>query len=304
VFSLLCQMEKERLAESLVFAAAFLWALFPIITKLTFNNISALHTAAFSALFAAIFFIIVKSFQNNFSDFKNKKVYKPIILTTLLNGVLYYGLIFTGLKYTTAGNVAILVLMEVFYTIFILRVWNKENLEKKQITGSCFMVLGAFLVLIQNGFSFNIGDWIIIIAVAIPPFGNYYAKQAREYVSSSTVLLFRNFFAGIILLIIASLLYPFPSIEAIENSLIFLIINGFILFGLTKMMWLEAIHRMLIGKAISLSSINPIFTILFAFLILKEIPTLGQLFGFFSVMVGIYFLTRKTKQLNHSKLIT
>jgi drug/metabolite transporter (DMT)-like permease len=295
-------MNGERTGETLVFGTALLWALFPIITKLIYKNISILHAAGLSALFGAVFFLTIIIFCRKFSELKNKQAFKPMLLNTLLNGILFYSLIFTGLKYTTAGNAAILFLMEIFFTIIILRLWHKEKLQKQQLVGSFFMILGAFLVLIQNGFSFNAGDWIILIAMIIPPFGNYYAKQAREYISSSTVLFFRSLLSGIVLFTFASLTSPIPTMSDLNGALIFLIINGFILFGLTKLMWLEAIHRLLIGKAISLNAVNPIFTIILAFFILKEIPKAGQILGFVSVLIGIFFLTkhkRKLKFLNN-----
>ena len=291
-------MDKERTGELLVLSAGLLWSLFPIITKLAYNSLSPLHTAGWSALFAAVFFIVVSGARKTFLELKNKTAYKPMILTTILNGILFYGLLFTGLKYTTAGNAAILSLMEILFTMAILRLWKKEELEKKQILGSLLMIVGAVLVLVNKQFLFNSGDWIIIAAVAIPPFGNYYAKQAREHVSSSTILLVRNLVSGIALMLIGSFFFTTPAIAELKPSLIFLAINGLILFGLTKLLWLEAIHRLLIGKAIALSSISPLFTVIFAFFILNEVPTVGQIAGLVSVITGIYLLTKKDHQKN------
>lgn len=294
-------MDKERAGELLVLGAAFLWALFPIITKIAYGNISILHAAGLSALFGAVFFAVVSYFRKTFHELKNEKARVPVILTTLIIGVVFYGLIFFSLNYTTASNVAILSLMEVFFTIIFLRVLKKEVLDRRQTLGSVLMVLGAFLVMIKTSLSFNRGDLVVVAATAIAPFGNYYAKQARGYVSSSTIMLFRNLTAGIIFFAIGSLVSPVPSFTAAKTSILFLTVNGLVLFGVTKLMWLEAIHRILISKAISLNAVSPLFTIIFAFLILKEIPTIGQIVGFISVSIGVYLLTKRTKLLNHNQ---
>lgn len=293
-------MDKERAGELLVLSAAFLWALFPIITKIIYNNISVLHTAGLSALFGAIFFLIVSCWKKTFPEWKNKKAYAPVMITTLIIGVAFYGLIFFSLNYTTASNVAILSLMEVFFTIIVLRILKKEMLDKRQTIGSVLMVLGAFLIMVKAGFSFNKGDLIVIAATAIAPFGNYYAKRAREYVSSSTIMLFRNLTAGIIFLAVGSLISPTPSFTTTKASILLLVINGLILFGAVKLMWLESIHRILIGKAISLNAVSPLFTLIFAFILLKEIPTMWQIMGFIIVSIGVYLLTKRTKLLNHN----
>jgi len=78
-------------------------------------------------------------------------------------------------------------------------------------------------------------------------------------------------------------------------SLPFLLINGFLLFGISKILWIESIHRISVTKATSLGSVNPVFTLIFAFLILGDIPTIIQITAFIPLFIGILFLTSKDK---------
>jgi len=57
------KLNKERQGELFIFSEVALWALFPVITILSYNQLSPLVALAGSTLFAAIFFAIVLSIR-------------------------------------------------------------------------------------------------------------------------------------------------------------------------------------------------------------------------------------------------
>ncbi len=286
-------ISTQRKGELFLFSEAFLWSFFPIITILSLNLLSPLYSLALSSLIAAIFFAIWITYKQKWSEFKIKKAIKYMFLTTLFIGIIFYSLIFVGLQYTTAGNASIILLMEVFFAMVILNGWKKEKLSPKLFFGAFFMVIGALLILFQGSFSINKGDLILLVATAVPTLGNYYAQQARQYVSSSTIMLFRSVVSGVFLLVFAAIIEPQVSISVIRSSLWFLLINGILLLGVSKLLWIEAIHRISITKAISLQSIVPAFTLVFAYFILQEIPTLWQILGLIPIFTGVVMLVNK-----------
>ena len=126
-----------------------------------------------------------------------------------------------------------------------------------------------------------------------PVFGNYYAKEARKKISANTILLLRNIATVPILLIFSFLFEKQPTPTQLSASLIFLLLNGIFIFGFSKIFWTEGIHRIPITKAISLSLINPLLTLIFAWFVLKEVPTTWQILSFIPIAAGIYLLTKK-----------
>lgn len=277
--------------ELYIFSEAILWSLFPIFSILIFSSIPPLYTAAISTLISALFFGIVLTIKKKWHELNNKSAWKDMLLTTLFIGIIFYTLIFYGLQKTTAGNASIILLIEVLFSIAILGLWKKEKLTKKRLSGSILMIIGAFVVLFQGSLQINQGDIILLIATAIPPIGNYYAQNARKKVSSTTIMFFRSIIAGCFLLMIATFLEKVPNGSNISDSIIFFLINGIILLGISKILWLEGIHRIPITKAISLASVGPAFTLFFAFLILGEIPTIWQITGLIPIIFGISLLT-------------
>jgi len=284
-------LTRAQKGELFIFSEAFLWSFFPIVTIFTFTGLPPLFSASLSTFAAAIFFAITLTIKKKWSDFKVISAWKYILLTTLIIGVAFYGLMFIGIQKTTAGDAGIMALMEVFYAIAILRLWKKEFMSKTHIIGAICMVLGAFFILFKGTLEVNTGNLIILLATALPPIGNYFAQKAREKVGSACILFIRSILSGFLLLLLAYMIEIGPLLSDIKSSLIFILINGFLLLGLSKILWIEAIHRIPITKAISLASIEPLFTLFFAYLLLNETPTIWQIGGLLPILIGVFLLT-------------
>jgi drug/metabolite transporter (DMT)-like permease len=288
------QFGKNRAfrGEIYVVASAILWSLFPIFSKLSFASIPPLFTAAFSILIAAVFFSVMITVKKEWGEIGIKSSWADILHATLIVGVIYYSLSFMGIQRTTAGNVSIIALTEVFFSMTILRVWKKESLRKKYIAGSLLILAGAFVVLFPGGrLQLNGGDLLILAAAAIAPAGNFFQQRAREKVGSNMIMFIRSTLSGICILILAFCFEPVPSILNILTSIFFILANGLLLMGFVKIFWLEGIHRIPITKAVALNSVGPVFTLLFAFLIIGEVPSVWQLMGFLPMLAGIFLLT-------------
>jgi drug/metabolite transporter (DMT)-like permease len=106
-------------------------------------------------------------------------------------------------------------------------------------------------------------------------------------------MLIRSAVSGIFFLVLACALEPLPSGTTILGSLPLLFLNGFFLMGLSKILWIEAIHRVPIAKAISLSAVSPLFTLGFAYSLLGEVPTAFQIAGVIPMIAGVCLLMRQ-----------
>ena len=69
-----------------------------------------------------------------------------------------------------------------------------------------------------------------------------------------------------------------------------LLLNGVVIFGISKIFWVEGIHRMSVTKANALSSLNPFITLIFAWLLLKDAPTVWQLSALAPMILGVILL--------------
>lgn len=290
-------MHEEHKGELLVLSESALWALFPIIALLSYQSLTPLMSAAITILLGAVFFALLLTGKGSWGELKRKAAYKPIIYSALLIGVAYYTFLFIGLSLTSAGDASIALLMEIFFTYLILCLWGKERFDKKHAIGAILMAIGAVIILSPSAGGSFLGNLIIIVGTIFPPVGNYFQQQARKLVSAPAILFVRSLISGSIIMVAALICEgPLPS-GSISAALPFLLYNGIFMMGVSKIMWIEAIHRLPITKATSLNTVTPAYTLLFAFLILGDIPTWTQMAGFIPILIGAQFLITKTVSL-------
>jgi len=289
------KISNERKGEISVLTGCIIWSLFPILTILSYLRFQPITSLAWTTLFSLIFFLIVAIIRNSWINIFKKEILILIFGVAAINGILYYIFFFIGLMHTSAGNASIIATMEILFSYLFFNVWRKEYINFQHIIGIVLMFLSAIIILSPNFSSFQIGDFFILLAVFIVPIGNLFQKKLRAYISSEQILFYRTLIATPFLFLIAYLFNEKISMITWNSGTVILLVNGIIMFGLTKILWLESIFRISITKAISMSNISPIFTLLFAYLILKDKPTIIQLVAIPLSLAGIYFLTKRDK---------
>ncbi|MDO8489165.1 MAG: DMT family transporter, partial [Candidatus Omnitrophota bacterium] len=245
--------------------------------------------------FAAISFAIVLTVRKKWLELKNTVALKDILITTLLLGIFYYLLTFFALRSTSAGNVSIIALTEILSSYLFFQVWRKDYMSAWHKIGAVFMVIGAFIVLYPSMGNFTGGEFLILIAAIIAPIGNLFAQRARKRVSSESILFIRSFITAIFGFILVFLSKSVFSYTDIKSSLVLILINGLLLLGLSKIFWIEGIHRISVTKANALSSISPLFTLLFAWILLQNPPSVGQVLAFIPMFLGVMLLGKVNK---------
>jgi len=284
-------MTKEREGEFLMLGLAFIESWFPILSIISMAYIGALHTYTYSLVIALFFFIILMAKRDRFKELKNKEAYKDLLLTSFWITLLFT-LVFIGMQYTTAGNMAVIIFLQLLFSYLYFNVLGKEKMDRLHLIGAIIMGVGALIILVPDDLTFNKGDLLILIAAAIAPVANLYQKRARNYCSSETILGFRTVVG---LPFIAVLAYYFEPATTYENFILALpslLVIGILVYVVSKIMWIESLHRISITKVSAMMGMVPMMTLFFAYLYLDEIPQLRQVVGIIPVLVGGYLLTK------------
>lgn len=288
------KISNERKGELFIIAEAMLFGFLPIIAILGFNQIQPLFFTGISLLIASILFAIIITIKKEWGYFKTKGIWKDLLLAIFLLNILFYSLLFIGISQTSAGNASLIQNMEAFFAIAILGPMIKhEKITKEIIFGSILTVTGAIIVIFPGKVIPHIGDLIILIAVIFPPLGNMLTQRVRKKVSSTFITFARSLIATPIMLFLAFLLETPPTTSAIINSIWPLLFTGLISLGIRTIVWLEGINLIPITKANSIAVIGPGFTLIFAYFILNEVPSLWQIIGFLPMLIGLQILVRK-----------
>ncbi len=267
---------------------------FPILSLFSIALIGALYSFVLSISIATVIFISLVIYQKKIPELFQKDARKDLLLTTFFSNLIFL-LVFTGLQYTTAGNMAVIIFLQLLFAYLYFNVFGSDKLSTMHTLGAVVMGVGALTILIPDDLSFNKGDLIILVAAALAPFVNLYQKRARSYVSSESILAFRNIVALPFLLLIAYLSEPLPTAENLIKAMPYILAIGVIVFGLSKVLWIEALHRISITKMSAMLALVPIFTLIFAYLTLNEVPDLRQVLGIIPILIGGYLITKPEK---------
>jgi drug/metabolite transporter (DMT)-like permease len=262
-----------------------------VITILSYSRIPPLVSFGWSNFLAALFFGSVLTLRHLWGEIMDRSSLKNMLWTALFLGILYYGLVFLALRYTSAGNASLIASTEIFFSFTFFHVWRKDFISRKHILGAIFMSIGAFIVLYPNTTKLHLGDLLILSASMIAPFGNYFQQKARETVSSEMILFVRTSLSTPVVFVLSYLFKDRASATDLKSSAVLIFINGLLLLGFSKILWVEGIHRISVTKSNALSSIAPPLTLLFAWLLLDNIPTRFQLLSIVPIIFGIILLS-------------
>lgn len=251
---------------------------------------SGLSSLAWSTFFASILFAGLMVYRGTWREMRDPLLWKYSFFIALFIGVLLYSFYFIGLKYTTPGNAAILLQFQVFTSFLFFNVLRKEPITVQYKIGAVLMVGGAVIILGREWNGINLGDLLVLVGTLCAPIGNYFQQRAREIASSESIMFLRSVLSAIIIFPFAYFVSMHASFEDVRGSLLFLLVNGVLLLGLAKIFWIEGIHRVSVTKATALSSIGPLFTLFFAWLILHQAPTVWQLASLVPFVLGTLLL--------------
>ena len=284
-------MTKEREGEVLMLGLALLESWFPILSIVSMSYIGALHTYTYSLIIALVFFIALMYKKDTFKELKNKDAYKDLLLTSFWITSLFL-LVFIGIQYTTAGNMAVIIFLQLLFSFLYFNIIGKEKIDTLHLIGAIIMAIGALIILIPDNLVFNKGDLFILAASAMAPFANLYQKRARKHCSSVTILGFRTVVGLPFVALLAWYFEPAVSYEQFSSALPYLLFIGIIIYVISKIMWIEALHRISITKVSAMLGLVPAMTLLFAYLYLNEVPDLRQILGVIPILIGGYMLTK------------
>lgn len=288
-------LSSERRGELYCGVQAAMWSVFPVLTVAIIAHVPPILTAALSVGISMLFFALALTVQKQWYQILDRRAWKDIALVAVFLGIILYGLLFTGLRSAGAGNGSILALMEVFFSFLFLNVFLRhERFVPGHAFGALLIVLGAAVILWPKNAQWGGGEWLIILGTVFAPFGNMASKRALKYVNGPALLFLRSVVSGIFLFCLSFLLEDWP--ESIAWHTWFLIaVNGFILLGFTKILWMEALRLLPVTKCISLASANPALTLILAYFFLSEPITWGRIAGFAPIFIGVLLLTRQNK---------
>lgn len=252
--------------------------------------------------FAGVRFTICGVIISLFAFFTDKQSFKPVlsaIVPVLLSGlfaiILHYSFTYTALKLTDSSKTAILKQVGIlFYVCFSSLFFKDDKLTIKKLIGVLMGFAGIIAINIKSdGFSFNIGDILIIAASFCTVFSNIISKRVFKAVKPVTATGVSQLFGGIVLLIMGIIMggdMQF-TMQASSLTLVYICLASIISY----LLWYTVVKNGELSKLFIVKFAEPAFACVFGALILHEdVFQIQYLAAFLLIVGGIYISHSKT----------
>jgi len=293
--------KKEKEGVILVVICVFIHGALPILGKYGVSLVHPLFFASVTNLIAAaglILFILFR--RNSIQILIDKRFFLNLLAIGFFGTTLSNILFFYGVRLTSGINSAILLQVEPIYALFIGYLLLNERVTLKQIFSTLIIIFGTLLVVYQGTLTLNWGDLLVLVTPLCYQIGHIFSKRLLNQNNLSPLFIAagRTLYGGIFLIIISQLagVHEFNRLKEL-NILGILIFYGIVIYALTYYTFYEAIKRINLSKATAIISAYPAVSIILAWFILREIPDLYQMSGFFIILLGIVYLSHIRSEL-------
>jgi drug/metabolite transporter (DMT)-like permease len=236
--------------------------------------------------------------KNNFKALKGNMIL--VSLVGLFAIVLHYSCTYIALSLTDGSKTAILKqLGAVFYICFAALFFKNDRFTLKKGLGLVLGVGGIFAINAGGGgFTFQIGDLLIIGASFCTVFANISGKKVFERVDPIVVTGVSQFLGGFVLLLVGICFGGNPAIfipTKLNQTLVF---GGILLASiLSYCIWYTVVKKENLSKLFIIKFSEPLFAALFGWIIIGEdIFKIKYLVAFVLISFGVYVANLKSKK--------
>jgi len=285
-------MKAKTIGILTILAASFVWAIEPILVKLSYINSDFVHTLSVRSLFVA-FIALIYVFVTNKGHLKVSRRQLSALFYIAFAAVVAAELLYFYAisKIPVVNAVLIAHLQPIFIVLMGYLVLKEEKLTMYDYSGIIFMIIAGLLVTtrnLDNLYSLKLGtfeDMLVVISAVLWATTSIVMRKYLKDLNAGVITFYRYTIAGIA--IISYLLLT--SYFAISN--IYQIILGLVSVVGT-ILYYEGLKRLKAAQVGALELSTPFFAAILSFFILGEITTFMQIIGIVLLFVGVYFLSK------------
>ncbi|MCI4667994.1 MAG: DMT family transporter [Bacteroidia bacterium] len=203
---------------------------------------------------------------------------------------LYPTLIFFALESTSVTNIVLLSRFEGLFYVALAWIFFRRRLGTTELFGYGIIAIGVIvLALIGEMYMLGGGDLLVIIAALLYAISVYLSRACLKELSLGLFLFVRNFFSAFIFFWIAIYLYGFHHFaEAFVGELwILMAIYSLVVIVLGQYLWFNSGKKVRPERITHLTLISPFVSLLFAYILLGEKPTLFEGIGIGIILIGV-----------------
>lgn len=270
-----------------------MWAIEPILAKLSYQNSDFLHTSAIRAVIAALTAFIYITLTKKSPLQVTRQQLPSLIYIALVGTLVADFLYFFSLSQIPVINAVVIGHMQpIFIIAFGFFLLKTDTLTKFDYLGIALMLLSGLLVttrtmenLIALKFG-TIGDLIVLSATIAWATSAIVMKKYISAMNAGVITFYRFFFPALI----------FAAYLGMTSSLmvtnIYQVYIG-VIIGIGTILYYEGLKRLKAAQVSGLELSTPFFAAILAVLFLREFITGMQIIGIILLFGGVYLISKK-----------
>jgi len=271
-----------------------MWAIEPVMVKLSYQTTDVLSTFATRSIFCLI--TIAAYMLVTGTRFRVEMKYLPKLVYLSIAATLFADLMYVyALSKVQVINAVLIGHMQPIFIVLIGFVFLKDDrITKFDYLGILFMIVAGLLVTsrtLNNLVAVRIGtvgDLYVLLATISWATTAIVARRYLKGLNAAIIAFYRFFFAGVVFVIYLMFL------RGITINNIYQILLG-VIIGVGTVLYYEGIKLIKAAQVSALELSTPLFATVLGFLVLKETITTMQFIGILALLGGIYFLSRKER---------
>ncbi len=270
-----------------------MWAIEPILAKLSYQNSDFLHTSAIRAIVAALTAFIYIALTRKSSLKVTKQQLSPLIYIAIIGTLFADFMYFVALSQIPVINAVFIGHMQpifiIFFGFFLLKT---DALTRFDYLGITLMILAGLLVTtrtVDNLFALSFGTFgnlIVLSATIAWATSAIVMKKYLTAMNASVITFYRFFFPSLI----------FIAYLGVTSSLfianLYQVYIG-VIIGVGTILYYEGLKRLKAAQVSGLELSTPFLAAILAFLFLNERATSLQIIGIALLFGGVYLLSKK-----------
>ena len=270
--------------------AVFLFGLSGLFGKLL--SLSPIIIVLGRVFFSSIFLLIMLLYLKKDMKPKQQKHYFYFVITGIILAI-HWSTFFKSIQVSTVAiGLLTFTTFPVFVT-FLEPYFFKEKIRLSDIIIAIVTFLGVVLIIPGFDPSNNLTQgvlWGVVSGFTYAIVSMLNRKYVKEY-SSFVIAFYEQFVATIVLTPFFFLQKPVFGLK----DIFLLILLGIVFTGTSHSLFINGLKNIKTQTAGIISSLEPVYGIIFAAFLLKEIPTLREILGGIVILSAVFYSTIKSK---------
>jgi drug/metabolite transporter (DMT)-like permease len=276
-----------------VLLASFLWALEPVLAKLSYQSSDFQHTLAVRAILVTLMALVYGGITNK-ANFKiDRRQLSALVYVAVVANILGDIAYFFALTQVPVTNAVVIGYMQpIFIVMMGFLVLREDRLSRFDYLGIIVMMMAGLLIATRSSENLlmlrlgTYGDLVVLSATVAWSTTTIAVRKYLREMNAGVVTFYRFLFASLAL---AAYLVFFSDLGAVN---MYQVMIG-IVVGVGTILYVEGLKRNKAAQVSALELSTPFFAAVLSFLALGELVTQMQIVGMVLLMIGVIFLSRK-----------